>query len=122
MDILVDDHHKKEGHVFLNLQNTLLDYPFFNGMNIHGIIGQTVHSQNSSTFANKCKNPQNEGGCAVEGDWRDYEIADNTLCGVDFKYSLFNPSSCGALTAETKERGIYQETLLEMAAETVISD
>jgi len=114
MEVILDHPPNNTGFSFLDLENITLNYPPLAGQ-IHGVLGATVPSIDGDmplTPTNCSKDP-NEGGCAIEGNWKDYEIAENELCGTSFKFSRFDSERCAAHAS--KKRG-HRTTLLALAA------
>jgi len=78
----------------------------------HGVFGVTrpnVFSNETSVHPH-CQSLF-EGGCEVPGEFRDYEVQGDDLCGTNFKYSLFDSDKCSSIVASSK-RGQPEANLL----------
>jgi len=61
----------------------------------HGILGQTAKEHDNSTRSS-C-NPIHQGGCIIEGNWRDYQIASNDIFDTDFAFNKFKKQALSYL-------------------------
>jgi len=110
-------------HPFLNLKSVKLQHPLFAGP-IHGVLGVTAgvtnwiptHAAKGQKARHPHCNPKNEGACEVPGEWRDYEVKNNDLCGTEFKFSKFDRKNC----ASTSKRGAPEVNLLQRAQQAIL--
>jgi len=99
-----------------NLKSVNLRYPILAGP-VHGVLGVTAPARGNSTApAHKHCQPLDEGGCDVPGEWHEYEVEGNDLCGTRFKYSQFDSTKCQEIVASLK-RGLSEEVNLVQEAE-----
>jgi len=113
-------------HPFFNLRNIKLQHPIFAGP-MHGVLGVTApdrtHRPRNGTLTTAptphphCQ-AKNEGGCEVPGEWHEYEVKNNDLCGTDFKYSQFDSKKCSSIAANLK-RGVAEVNLLQQAQQSI---
>jgi len=125
---------ESSGHSHHNLKSIQLRHPIMAGP-MHGVLCVTApdpHSQltrprngthmptvSSKKEAHPPCQPKNEGGCEVPGEWRDYEVEGNDLCGIKFKYSKFDHKKCVSIAANIK-RGVAEVNLLQQAQQSIL--
>jgi len=92
----------------VNLENALNIGP------MHGVLGVTaptiedeIRRARNITVPHPHCQAKNEGGCEVPGEWQEYEVKGNDLCGTEFKYSKFDHEKCAAIAANLK-RGVAE--------------
>lgn len=129
------DSHLGDGHhhqrPFFNLKHIKLQQPIFAGQ-VHGVLGVTApeHQIPGLPFQNATRtahgprphphcNPHNEGDCEVPGEWHEYEIQGNDLCGTEFKYSKFDSNKCASIAANLK-RGVAEVNLVQQALQSIL--
>jgi len=136
------------GHSHHNLKNIKLQHPIMAGP-MHGVLGVTAPDSRTqlsrppprnsthipsgsftpSAKAKKEAHPKvtphppcqakNEGGCEVPGEWHEYEVEGNDLCGTRFKYSKFDHKKCASIAANLK-RGVAEVNLLQQAQNSIL--
>jgi len=120
MDVMPVPGHRLH---FLNLLNVNLLHRPFAGLFIHGILGATAPSIFGDRALPKktgnCKNNK-EGGCELEGNWRDYEIEGNELCGTTFKYSQFDADFCVRSNIVKRGDPDVPRSLVQQAEESIL--